>query len=94
MIYDDYLDEEDYEWVVDYTLEIGDSLEDIADAYETSVEEIAELNSELSAEQYVPGRRIRVPYPRRRRRYPWARYPYRHPRRRRPRRHPYPYRSY
>jgi LysM repeat protein len=68
-------------WVTDYTLAAGDSLEAIAEAYDTSVGEIAELNPELSAEQYVPGRRIRVPY--RRRRYrgrPYRYYsPYEYP---------------
>jgi hypothetical protein len=66
---------------VDYILEIGETLEDVAQEFETTVEEIAEFNPDLTAEQYVPGRRIRVPY----RWYPRYRYP---------RYRPYPIRRY
>jgi LysM repeat protein len=87
MMPDNYLNREEYDWVIDYTLEVGDSLEEVAEAYATSVEEIAELNSELSAEQYVPGRTIRVPYRRGRRHYRGRPYPYEYP-------YQYPYDEY
>ncbi|MGD8400190.1 MAG: LysM domain-containing protein [Bacillota bacterium] len=46
----------------DYTLAIGETLEEVAEDFGITVEEIVELNPELTAEQYRPGRRIRVPY--------------------------------
>jgi hypothetical protein len=70
IVYNDYLNDLPV-GEVDYTLEIGESLEEVAQEFETTVEEIAEFNSNLTAEQYVPGRRIRIPY----RRYPSYRYP-------------------
>ena len=100
MIPENYLYGEEHDWVIDHTLAPGESLEEIAEVYDTSVEEIAELNSELSAEQYVPGRRIRVPYPRRRNRYyryrpyPYYGYPYEYPYQYRWRRPPYSRRPY
>jgi hypothetical protein len=66
----------------DYTLELGETLEEVAEEFGTTVEEIVEFNPELTAEQYRPGRRIRVPY-RRYWGYDW-RYRYR----------PYPIRRY
>jgi LysM repeat protein len=60
-MYDDYIDEASA-MEIDYTMELGESLEEVAKAFKTSVEEIAEINPNLTTEQYVPGRRIRVPY--------------------------------
>ena len=67
----DYIDEASA-MEMDYTLELGESIEEVAKAFETSVEEIMELNPNLTTEQYVPGRRFRVPY----RRYPAPRRAY------------------
>jgi peptidoglycan endopeptidase LytF len=60
-MYDDYLDQTP-ELEIDYTLENEESLEEVAQAFETSVEEITEINPDLTSEQYVPGQQIRLRY--------------------------------
>jgi LysM repeat protein len=70
-MYDDYSDEASA-MEMDYTMELGESLEEVAKTFETSVEEIMGLNPNIATEQYVPGRRFRVPY----RRYPRRRVGY------------------
>lgn len=60
-MHDDYLDQTP-ELEIDYTLENEETLEAVAQAFETSVEEIEELNPDLTSEQYVPGQQIRLRY--------------------------------
>jgi peptidoglycan endopeptidase LytF len=60
-MYDDYWDQTP-ELEIDFTFEEGESLEKVAQAFETSAEEIAELNPDLTSEQYVPGQQIRLRY--------------------------------
>jgi peptidoglycan endopeptidase LytF len=60
-MHDDYLGQTP-ELEIDYTLENEETIEKVAQAFETSVEEIEELNPELTSEQYVPGQQIRLRY--------------------------------
>lgn len=66
MMTDDYYDDPGYDSAVgeiEFTLEEGDSYENIAKAFETSVEIIAQLNPGLNtAQEPAPGRNIRLPY--------------------------------
>ncbi|MCL6589249.1 MAG: LysM peptidoglycan-binding domain-containing protein [Firmicutes bacterium] len=45
-----------------YTLEEGDTYEDLARAFDTSVEMIAELNPELNMAQVTPGQELQLPF--------------------------------
>jgi peptidoglycan endopeptidase LytF len=60
-MHDDYLDQTP-ELEIDYTLENEETLEAVAQAFETSVSEIEELNPDLTSEQYAPGQQIRLRY--------------------------------